>query len=206
MSASPSPDRLIGIGASAGGIEPLSVMLAALPGDLPHAVLVVLHLPAHGHSVLAQILARHCRLEVLEARDGETIRPSTVHVAPPDHHLTLSGTAIALTSAPQEHSVRPAIDPLLRSLAVGYGPAAVAVVLSGALSDGAVGVRCIAEAGGRVFVQDPLEALVPSMPLRAIEAAGGAADVLPAAAIGAELARLGSPPEIAAGRVAGSPA
>ena len=143
-------------------------------------------------------------MEVREARDEEPLRPGTVYVAPPDRHLTVSGAALALTSAPQENSVRPAIDPLLRSLAVAYGPAAASVVLSGALSDGARGVRCIADAGGRVFVQDPAEALVPSMPQRAIDAAGGAAEVLPAAAIGAELARLGPPPGITTRRLAGS--
>jgi two-component system chemotaxis response regulator CheB len=99
--------------------------------------------------------------------------------------------------------VRPAVDTLLRSLALEHGPAAVAVVLSGALVDGASGARAVADAGGGVFVQDPDSALVPSMPLSAIAATGGAARVLDAAAIGAELAGLRAP-EIAVRPLAAS--
>jgi two-component system, chemotaxis family, protein-glutamate methylesterase/glutaminase len=193
----PSPVRVIGIGASAGGLEPMLQVLAALPEDFPHALLVVLHVSARSHSLLAEILDRRCSLRVLAARDGMPIRAGHAYVAPPDRHLTMRGHVVALTSDPQENGVRPAVDPLLRSIAEALGPNAVGVVLSGALADGAFGARAIAVAGGRVLVQDPAEALVASMPRHAIEAVGASAEVLRAAQIATELARLGPPPEIA---------
>jgi two-component system, chemotaxis family, protein-glutamate methylesterase/glutaminase len=172
-------------------------VLATLPKDSPHALLIVLHISAHGHSLLATILDRRCALHVETARDGEPIRAGCAYVAPPDRHLTVRGEVLALTDGPQENGVRPAVDPLLRSLALAHGPASVAVVLSGALGDGACGAGAVIGAGGRVLVQDPIEALVSSMPQRAIEAAGPAAEILTAAQIGVELAKLGPPPEIA---------
>jgi two-component system chemotaxis response regulator CheB len=170
-------------------------VLAALPRDHAYAVLIVLHLSARSQSVLAEILDRRCSLHVQPARAGEPIRAGQAHVARPDRHLTARGGVLALTEDPLENGVRPAVDPLLRSLALAYGPASVAVVLSGALGDGASGARAVAEAGGRVLVQDPAEALMSSMPLRAIDAVGAGAEILTAAGIGAALAGL-QPPEI----------
>jgi two-component system chemotaxis response regulator CheB len=193
----PPSFRVIGIGASAGGIDALLRLLEVLPADFPHALCVVLHVPATGHSVLAPILDRRCALTVTAAKQGEPLRPGHVYVAQPDLHLAVCLGALDLSRGPLENGVRPAVDPLLRSLAHGYGPAAVAVVLSGALGDGARGARAVAQAGGRVFVQDPSEALVPSMPRHAIEEAGSAAEVLPAAAIAEELVKLGPAPPIA---------
>jgi hypothetical protein len=100
---------------SARRLEPLLKVLAELPEDFPHGVLVVAHLPARGHSVLADILERHCSLHVLEARDAEVMRAGHVYVALPDFHLTAHGPAISLTSGPQENSVRPAMDRCGRS-------------------------------------------------------------------------------------------
>jgi two-component system chemotaxis response regulator CheB len=190
----PSPVCVIGIGASAGGLDPMLKILAAVPADHPHAVLIVLHVAAHSHSLLAQILDRRCPLRVDAARDGAPVAAGQAYVAPPDRHLTVRGRAVALTEEPKENGVRPAVDPLLRSLAAAYGPAAVAVVLSGALGDGASGARAVADAGGRVLVQDPAEALVSSMPLRAIDAAGARAEILGAEEIGARLAGLAARP------------
>jgi two-component system, chemotaxis family, protein-glutamate methylesterase/glutaminase len=200
----PPPVRIVGIGASAGGIDALLDVLAALPADLPHALLIVLHLPPHGHSVLAEILDRRTALHVVVARDGEVIRAGYAYVASPDLHLTVRGPAMALTRGPHENGVRPAVDPLFRSLAAGYGRTAVAVVLSGALGDGARGALAVARAGGYVLVQDPADALVSSMPLRAIAETAGAAEVRTAAEIGAALARMGPPPEIAIRPLAGA--
>ena len=200
----PLPVRVIGIGASAGGLEPMVKILKVLPAGLPHAVLVVLHVSARAHSVLAEILDRQCSVHVVTAAQAEPIRAGHVYVAPPDRHLTVVGPLLTLTTGPPENGVRPAVDPLLRSLAAEHGPASVAVVLSGALGDGAGGARAVADAGGRVFVQDPREAIVSSMPERAIEAAGGRAEIRTAPEIGEELVRLGPPPEIASRRLAGA--
>lgn len=204
MSARLPPLRYVGIGASAGGIDALTKVLARLPAELPHTLLIVLHVPARGRSVLADILNRRCDLAVLPAEDGVLLLAGHAYVAPPDRHLTVRGASAALTKGPRENSVRPAVDTLLRSLAAEQGPASVAVVLSGALVDGAAGARAVADAGGTVLVQDPAEALVTSMPAHAIAAAGGVAQVLDAAAIGTALTRLAAPPEIEARRLAGA--
>jgi two-component system chemotaxis response regulator CheB len=196
---------VIGIGASAGGIDALLRVLASLPAGYPHAICVVLHLPATGHSVLAPILDRRCSLTVTPAAQGEPVRPGHVYVAQPDRHLMVRRGTLQLSRGPVENGVRPAVDPLLRSIAHDCGPAAVAVVLSGALGDGARGALAVAQAGGRVLVQDPVEALVPSMPQQAIATVGGAAEVLAAAAIGDELARLGPTPDIAIRPLAEAP-
>jgi two-component system chemotaxis response regulator CheB len=196
---------VVGIGASAGGIDALLRVLAALPESFPHALCIVLHLPPTGHSVLAPILDRRCPLIVTSAEHAEPLRPGHVYVAPPDRHLSVRHGLLELTHGPLENSVRPAADPLLRSLAETYGPAAVAVILSGALGDGALGARAVVLAGGRALIQDPVEALVPSMPEHAIAQVGPAAEVLSATAIGEEIARLGPAPDIAIRPLAGAP-
>src|SRR5829696_817648 len=111
--SSPSPARVVGIGASAGGIEALVKVLGALSPALPHAVCVVLHLPAAGDELLAQILGRRCTIHVATARDGVPLRAGEVYVAPPALHLLVKGSQLALTDDPPENGVRPAVDPLL---------------------------------------------------------------------------------------------
>src|SRR4051794_22510420 len=155
------PDvRVIGIGASAGGIDALLKVLGPLPADFPHAVCVVLHIAATGTTALAQILGRRCELKVHSAESGQELLPGHVYVAVPDRHLLVSEGTIEINQGPKENGVRPAVDALLRSLADSHREAAVAVVLSGALGDGSDGARLVAQAGGRVFVQDPDDALV----------------------------------------------
>jgi two-component system chemotaxis response regulator CheB len=182
--------RLIGIGASAGGIEALIRLVRGLPPDLPAAVLVVLHIPATGSSVLPAILARHCPLPVQQAGDGQTLRAGEVLVAPPDCHLRAVDGRVRLERGPKENGVRPAVDPMLRSVAAAAGDRGIAVILSGALGDGADGAATVAAAGGTVLVQDPADAIVPSMPERTLQAVGGAARALRALDIGHELGRL----------------
>jgi two-component system chemotaxis response regulator CheB len=184
------PARLIGIGASAGGIDALLKVVGGLPRDLPHAIFVVLHLPATGSSVLAEILDRKCALTVTTAAHGERIARGRIYCAPPDAHVEVRAGWIVLTRGPKENGVRPAADVTLRSLARAVGPQAVAVVLSGALGDGSAGAEAVANAGGCVIVQDPADAIVASMPEHAIARVGAAARRLPADRIGAALAGL----------------
>jgi two-component system chemotaxis response regulator CheB len=179
----------IGIGASAGGVDALTRIMRGLPPELDACLLIVLHLPAAGPSLLSRILARHCRLPVAQARDGEPLLAGHVLVAPPDRHVVVVDRRVRLDDGPKENGARPAIDPTLRSLAAGYGPQAIAVILSGALQDGARGAREVAVAGGSVIVQDPRDARVTSMPQHAIEAVGDAASVLRVDLIAAELVR-----------------
>jgi two-component system chemotaxis response regulator CheB len=197
--------RLIGVGASAGGIEALLKLVGGLPQDLAATVLVVLHIPATGASVLSQILARRTAIEVVTAEDGAPLRPGQVVVAPPDRHLIALEGRIRLERGPKENGVRPAVDPMLRSVAQSAGTRGVAVILSGALGDGSDGAAAVAAAGGAVIVQEPADAIVPSMPQRALETVDGVATVLPAFEIGPALGRLAAADAPAAKEVLAMP-
>lgn len=181
-SAPDLPRALICIGASAGGIEPLRAFVAALREDLAAAVLVVVHFPPTGESALDKILSRASPLPALRPTDRERLVAGRVYVAPPDRHLTVQDGLMRVTRSPRENSLRPALDPLLRTAAEAYGANTIAVVLSGTGADGAVGAALVKEHGGRVLVQDPHDALHPAMPLRTIQrvdadAVLGAADL-----------------------------
>ena len=160
---------LIAIGASAGGIEAIAQVTKALPPDLPAAVLIVVHFPAHGKSVLPKILNRYGPLPASHAEDGAAILPGHIYIAPPDHHLLVKSDSLSLSYGPRENGHRPAIDMLFRSVARVYGSRAIGVILSGALDDGVIGLELIKAQGGRAIVQDPDEALFESMPRKAIE-------------------------------------
>jgi two-component system chemotaxis response regulator CheB len=187
------PARVIAIGASAGGVDALQRIVAALPAGLPAAVCVVLHIPATSKSLLAQILARAGQLPAEQAVHGMPLTSGRIYVAPADHHLLVRGDRLELDHGPKENGVRPAVDPLFRSLAASWGRRGVAVVLSGALDDGASGVVSVADSGGTVAVQEPADALVPSMPQNALDAAPGAL-VAAADALADLLVRLVSEP------------
>jgi len=184
-----APSRVIGVGASAGGVDALRTLVAELPAGLDAAICVVLHIPANGPSRLADVLDRACALRVTQAVDGEALEPGRVYVAAPDRHLVVRDDRLALVAGPKENGSRPSVDVLLRSLAETHGDRSVGVVLSGALDDGAAGAALVARAGGTVVVQDPQDALVASMPLSAM-AATTPDRVLPVAAMGKVLADL----------------
>lgn len=184
------PPRVVGIGASAGGVDALVRLVRHLPAGLPAAVCVVLHVPATGRSLLAPILGRHTDLPVDVAEHDAPLEAGRIYVAPPDRHLTLAAGRLRLDRGPKENAARPAVDPLLRSLAAEYGERAVGVILSGALGDGSGGALAIHEAGGTVIVQDPDEATVASMPESALRAVGPAAARLELDAIGERLAAI----------------
>ncbi len=193
---------MVVVGASAGGVEALQHIVAALPADYPGAVCVVLHIPPQAPSVLPRILSRAARLRCVAAEDGMALHAGMVYVAPPDHHVLLAPGRIRVTRGPRENGHRPAVDPLFRTAARVYGPRAVGVVLTGNLDDGTRGLREIVRRGGAAVVQAPDEAPFPSMPNSAIVHV--AVDhVLPVAHIGPLLARLaaggdaGRPPELA---------
>jgi two-component system chemotaxis response regulator CheB len=165
---------IVVIGASAGGVEALTTLFSGLPLELPAAVFVVLHVMPGGTSVLPRILSRVGSLPVAAAIDGEPIERGRAYVAPPDHHMVIADGRVRLTSGPRENGHRPAVDPLFRSAARAHGRKVIGAVLSGALDDGAAGLRMISDAGGVALVQDPGSALYPSMP-------GAALDYTPAA-------------------------
>ena len=159
---------IIVIGASAGGIEALRLLARALPKDLEAAIFIVVHMSPDGPGILHEILAREGALPAVGARDWEDIQMGTIYVAPPDRHLVLDPSGYTrLTKGPKENRFRPAVDPLFRSAARAFGPRVTGVVLTGGLDDGTAGLLAIKQRGGLAVVQDPDDALVPSMPLNA---------------------------------------
>jgi two-component system, chemotaxis family, protein-glutamate methylesterase/glutaminase len=161
---------IIVIGTSAGGIEALKVLAGGLPSDLKASVFIVLHMGANGLGILPEILLRAGPLPASNARQAEAIRPGHIYVAPPDHHLLLEPTGcVRLSRGPKENRFRPAVDPLFRSAAHVFGPRVVGVILTGFLDDGTAGLWAIKERGGTAVVQDPEEALAPSMPRSALQ-------------------------------------
>ena len=185
----PSQFDVVAIGASAGGVEALHVVISALPDRLPAAVLVVQHMDPRHKSLLAGLLQRHAKLPVRQAVDGETIEPATVLIAPPDLHLIARDRRLILTDTRLVHYSRPSIDRLFESVADDFGARAIGVLLSGAGVDGASGIRAIKAKGGTTIVQNPGTAAHPSMP-RAACATGSVDLVLELDAIGPAIVRL----------------
>jgi two-component system chemotaxis response regulator CheB len=180
----------VAIGASAGGVDALGQLLPALPAAFPAPVLVVVHLPPRRPSLLAEIFALRCALPVREAEDKLPAVAGTVWFAPPDYHLLVDrGPQLALSADPPVHWSRPSIDALFESAADVWRESLVAVVLTGGNEDGAAGAVAVQRAGGRVVVQDPVEAAAPAMPRAALERCPDAT-VLPLAGIAALLAGL----------------
>ena len=159
---------MVAVVASAGGVEALTSFVSMLPADFPAAVLVVLHIPPEGPSVLPRILARAGKLPARHPEDGEPLARGVIMVAPPNRHLAVADRHIRLLSCARENGHRPSADVLLRSAAAVFGDRAAGVVLSGTMDDGAAGLRAVAAVGGLTLVQDPEEAPFPGMPLAAI--------------------------------------
>ena len=173
---------IIVMGASAVVFEVMGEVLRGLPADLPAAVFVVMHISADGPGLLAQVLARHARLPVTEARHGEPLRTGRIYVPRPDHHLLVGEHHVRVLRGPKQNRHRPAVDPLFRSAAMVFGPRVIGVVLTGNLDDGTAGLRAIKDRGGLAVVQDPRDAEFPGMPQSAVNQV--AVDlVLPAARI-----------------------
>jgi two-component system chemotaxis response regulator CheB len=167
----PAPSlTVVAIVASAGGLQALTAVLSHLRGDFPAAIVVVQHLDPNRPSLLAKLLNQNSALPVCQAHQGDRLRPGAVFVGPPDHHLLVGpGGVLALTSTPRVHYSRPSADALLESVGRSFGARAVAVVLSGAGTDGADGVRLIKQMGGSVIAQDRPTAQNFGMPGAAIQ-------------------------------------
>ena len=152
------------IGASAGGVQALSILLPALSPSLRAAVFIVLHLPRDKPSVLPEIFQPKCALPVMEAEDKLPVLPGNVYVAPANYHMLIDhGPQLALSADDPVHHSRPSIDVLFESAADVYKNRLLGIILTGANEDGAVGLACVKDAGGMTVVQEPETAQAPLM-------------------------------------------
>ena len=187
----PAGLRLIAIGASAGGVEALGIVLRALPASCRAAVVVVLHLAPGRSSQLPQLYAGRCQLPLREAQDKETLQGGTVYFAPPDYHLQVEPDGcFSLSQEEPVYFSRPSIDVLLETAAHAYRRNMLAIILTGASADGAAGLARVRQLGGSAWVQDPQHASCGIMPAAALQLAG-ADRVLDLAQMAASLALLG---------------
>ena len=187
---------VVGVGASAGGLEVFKHLLAELPADTGLAIVFVQHLDPKHQSMLAEILGRAARVPVREAADGMPVEADHVYVIPANADLTIADGVLRLAPRTQAPGSHMPIDRFLRSLAEECGSRAIAVILSGAGSDGSSGVEAVKAAGGVTFAQDLASAKFAAMPQAA--AATGCVDfILPPERIAEELVRIGRHPYIA---------
>jgi two-component system, chemotaxis family, CheB/CheR fusion protein len=180
---------IVGIGASAGGLEALTGLLKALSPDLGMAFIFVPHLDPSRESAFSQILARTTAMPVLEIKEGTKVQPNHVYVIPPNCDLTIADAFLHISNRLEPRSVNMTVDIFFRSLAADQGSNAIGIVLSGTASDGTSGLTAIKGEGGITFAQDTRSAKYDGMPASAI-AAGCVDFVLPPDGIAQELARI----------------
>ncbi len=180
---------VVGIGASAGGVEALSELMPHLPAGAGLAYLVVLHLDRTHASHLTEILAKRTSMKVIEASDGERIEADCVYVIVPDTALEIDDGRLAVVQRAPGPGSHMTVDHLFAAIARERGAAGVGIVLSGTGTDGSLGVAEIKAAGGITFAQDSASAAFDGMPNSAIDS-GSVDFVLNAADIGAELGRV----------------
>lgn len=159
---------IVVVGASLGGIEALSELVAGLPADFPASMVIVQHTGETSPGMFAHILGRLTPVPVAMATDHAPLQPG-IFVAPPGRHVLLTAEGLRVLFGPRENRARPAIDPLFRTAAVHYRSRVIGVVLTGMLGDGAVGLHAIERCGGLCIVQSPGDADAPDMPRRALE-------------------------------------
>jgi two-component system CheB/CheR fusion protein len=176
MNAETAPTRVVGLGASAGGLEALTQFLANVPPVSGMAYIVVQHLDPTHKAMLTELLQRSTAMPVHEATGSTLVMPDTVYVIPPSADLTLVGGRLHLTEPSQPRGRRLPIDVLFSSIARDQAERAIGVVFSGMGSDGTVGLQAIKAAGGLTFAQEPASAQFDSMPKSAIDA--GACDIV----------------------------
>ncbi len=159
---------LIVVGTSAGGLEALRRLVHGLPADVPAAVCIVQHVSADSPGLLPALLSRAGPLPTLAGKDELPLENGNIYVAPPGHHLLVEQGRLRLSRGPKENHHRPSIDALFRSAAVASGPRVIGVILTGQLDDGTAGLLAVKQCGGITVVQDPQDALYPSMPQSAL--------------------------------------
>ena len=186
---------IVGVGASAGGLDAFRRLLGALPTNTGMAYVLVQHLDARHESILAELLARGSRIPVSEVRENTTVEPNHVYVTPGQHDVAIEGDVLKLVARTTTGGRHLPIDSFLCSLAEAQGSRAIGVILSGTGSDGTLGAKAIKGEGGIAFAQEPASAAYDGMPRSAI--ASGCVDfVLPPERIAQELSRLSRHPYV----------
>jgi two-component system chemotaxis response regulator CheB len=184
--------RVIGIGASTGGVEALRTVLSALPPNMP-PILIAQHMPPGFTETFARRLDTLCRIHVKQAEDNEVVRTGVAYIAPGGRHLVLmrrgAGYYLRVNEDPPVNRHRPSVDTLLRSIARAAGSQAVGVMLTGMGGDGAEAMLEMRQNGAWTIAQDEASCVVFGMPRQAI-VAGGVREVLPLAEIPARLENL----------------
>lgn len=180
---------IVAIGASAGGLEAVARLLAALPAETGMAFLLVQHLDPNHESQMAELLARHTPMRIREAAEGMEIVPDELVICPPGQFLTVRYGVLHLSRPAQPRHARLPIDFLIRSLARECGPRSVAIILSGTGADGSGALVALQQSGGHILVQDPEEAEYDGMPRNAV-VTGLADAVVPLGGMPQELSRL----------------
>ena len=171
--------RLVAIGSSWGGLNALGDILCALPGDFWTPIAVAQHRSDDAEErLLEDVLESSCRIPVVDVHAGQPIEPGHVYLAPPDYHLQVEHDHFTLSTDELVQFARPSVDVLFESAADSHGRDVVGVILTGAGSDGARGLKVIYDRGGHTIVQDPQTAERASMPEAAI-ALGAAREILP---------------------------
>lgn len=189
MSNLPNFD-IVAVAASAGGLTALIEVLTDLPADFKAAIVIVQHLDPRHPSLMAEILSRRTVLKVIQASEGDKLTPGSVYIAPPNNHLLVNGDGkVSLSQSEMVHFLRPSADLLFESVAASYQARAIAVILTGTGTDGAMGVEAIKKMGGTVIVQDAKTAEFPGMPAAAIKT-GNVDFILPLAEISLALRTL----------------
>jgi two-component system CheB/CheR fusion protein len=184
-----SHSSVVGIGASAGGLEALALLIGALPAGLDCSFVILQHLSPNYRSMLVQLMGRETEMPVKAVEDGDLPQPGTIYITPPNWNLQLHEGRFALEESRPDTGPRPSVNLFFKSLAEAKGELAMGVILSGTGSDGALGMRAIKANGGITFVQDPGSAKYPGMPQSAINAVD-VDYVLPPANIAQEINRL----------------
>jgi two-component system, chemotaxis family, CheB/CheR fusion protein len=187
---------VVGIGASAGGLEAFTQLLIHLPIDTGMAFVLVQHLDPSQKSLLSEILSRTTQMPVCEVQNGITVEPNHVYVIPPNATMTIAKGALHLIPREKTHRASMSIDGFFHSLAVDRGDRAIGAILSGADADGSRGLEAIKAAGGITFAQSEDSAQVSNMPNMAI-ATGYVDFILPPAAIAEKLADISRHPYVA---------
>jgi len=193
---------IVGVGASAGGLDAFRQLLPPLSAEPGVALVLVPHLEPHHQSHLAELLARVTPMPIAEVTDGMRVEPNRVYVLPPAFFIAIEDGVLRLTPRATK---RLPIDSFLRSLGASHRERAVGVVLSGTGTDGTLGLEAVRAAGGLTFAQEPSSAVHDGMPRSAI-AAGAVDFVLPVEGIARELVRLGQRHPVSPGRLVAGPA